>query len=205
MPGYGFAAAPKDKVKAWTRMIHDYLRGRANLARVYVLIDARHGLKDADAPALDALGESAVSHQIVLTKADQVKASELQERIAAIESSAEEAPGRVSECAADLVARRRRNSRIARGHRAAEEGAKLILRLIAKMTSAIKKGPRRNGRRQGPEELTGWIVPQPAHSDYVTARLDRTQRRCTSVQNLTGEKLGRTPRGILQNLNVSRG
>src|ERR1044072_8165385 len=79
MPGYGFAAAPKDKVKAWTRMIHEYLRGRANLARVYVLIDARHGLKDADTPALDALGESAVSHQIVLTKADQVKASDLVE------------------------------------------------------------------------------------------------------------------------------
>src|SRR5262249_44910350 len=55
MPGYGYAAAPKDKVKAWTRLILDYLRGRTNLARVYVLIDARHGLKDADTPALDAL------------------------------------------------------------------------------------------------------------------------------------------------------
>src|ERR1700748_1773733 len=50
MPGYGFAAAPKDKVRAWTRMIHEYLRGRTNLARVYVLIDARHGLKDSDTP-----------------------------------------------------------------------------------------------------------------------------------------------------------
>jgi GTP-binding protein len=85
MPGYGYAAAPKDKVKAWTQLIHDYLRGRANLARVYVLIDARHGLKDADAPALDALSEAAVSHQIVLTKCDQVKASELKERIAETE------------------------------------------------------------------------------------------------------------------------
>ena len=123
MPGYGFAAAPKDKVKAWTRMIHDYLRGRANLARVYVLIDARHGLKDADAPALDALGEGAVSHQIVLTKADQVKASELAGADRRDRSGAEEAPGRVSECAADLVALRRRNSRTARGHCAAEERA----------------------------------------------------------------------------------
>jgi len=87
MPGYGYAAAPKDKVKAWTRLIHEYLRGRANLARVYVLIDARHGLKDADQPALDALGESAVSHQVVLTKCDQVKASELKERIAATETA----------------------------------------------------------------------------------------------------------------------
>ena len=87
MPGYGYAAAPKDKVKAWTQLIHDYLQGRANLARVYVLIDARHGLKDADAPALDALSEAAVSHQIVLTKCDQVKALELKERIAAIEAA----------------------------------------------------------------------------------------------------------------------
>ena len=46
MPGYGYAAAPKDKIAAWTELIQDYLRGRANLARVYVLIDARHGLKD---------------------------------------------------------------------------------------------------------------------------------------------------------------
>src|SRR6516225_8418015 len=48
MPGYGYAAAGKAKVKAWTALIHEYLRGRGNLARVYVLIDARHGLKDAD-------------------------------------------------------------------------------------------------------------------------------------------------------------
>jgi GTP-binding protein len=87
MPGYGYAAAPKDKVKAWTQLIHEYLRGRANLARVYVLIDARHGLKDADTPALDALSEAAVSHQIVLTKCDQVKAGELKERIAETEAT----------------------------------------------------------------------------------------------------------------------
>jgi GTP-binding protein len=92
MPGYGYAAAPKDKVKAWTRLIHDYLRGRANLARVYVLIDARHGLKDADTPALDALGEAAVSHQIVLTKCDQVKTGELAERIAATELALKKRP-----------------------------------------------------------------------------------------------------------------
>ncbi len=82
MPGYGFAAAPKQKVKAWTDLIHAYLRGRANLARVYVLIDARHGLKDTDKPGLDLLGEAAVSHQIVLTKADQLKPAALEARIA---------------------------------------------------------------------------------------------------------------------------
>jgi len=87
MPGYGYAAAPKQKVRAWTELIQAYLRGRANLARVYVLIDARHGLKDADLPALDALGEAAVSHQIVLTKADQVTPAELAARVAAIEAA----------------------------------------------------------------------------------------------------------------------
>src|SRR3989440_12084183 len=63
MPGYGYAAAPKDIVKTWTQLVQDYLVGRANLARVYVLIDARHGLKDADTAPLDALGKAAVSHQ----------------------------------------------------------------------------------------------------------------------------------------------
>jgi GTP-binding protein len=85
MPGYGYAQAPRDKIRAWTALIHAYLKGRANLARVYVLIDARHGLKDTDAPALDVLSEAAVSHQIVLTKADQVKRADLEARIAETE------------------------------------------------------------------------------------------------------------------------
>ena len=84
MPGYGYAEAPKQKVEEWTKLIHAYLKGRANLARVYVLIDARHGLKDSDQPALEALSEAAVSHQIVLTKADQLKPKELEARLNAI-------------------------------------------------------------------------------------------------------------------------
>jgi GTP-binding protein len=82
MPGYGYAEAPKSKVKAWTALIHAYLSGRTNLARVYVLVDARHGLKDTDEELLKTLDVAAVSYQIVLTKADQVKASELEKRIA---------------------------------------------------------------------------------------------------------------------------
>jgi GTP-binding protein len=82
MPGYGYAEAPKSKVKAWTDLIHAYLAGRANLARVYVLIDARHGLKAADETVLKTLDEAAVSYQIVLTKSDQVKPSELEKRLA---------------------------------------------------------------------------------------------------------------------------
>jgi GTP-binding protein len=84
MPGYGFARAPKGKVKAWTDLIHAYLRGRANLARAYVLIDARHGLKAVDAPVLEMLDEAAVSYAIVLTKADQVRPAELAATAAAV-------------------------------------------------------------------------------------------------------------------------
>ena len=82
MPGYGYAEAPKAKVKAWTDLIHAYLAGRANLARVYVLIDARHGLKAADETVLKTLDEAAVSYQVVLTKTDQVRPVELEARIA---------------------------------------------------------------------------------------------------------------------------
>src|SRR3954468_4910117 len=77
MPGYGYASAPKAKVASWTALIHKFLQGRATLARVYVLIDSRHGLKDVDQDVLKTLDKSAVSYQIVLTKADQVKPAEL--------------------------------------------------------------------------------------------------------------------------------
>ena len=92
MPGYGYAAAAKTKIAAWTELIHAYLRGRANLARVYVLVDARHGLKDTDAPMLDALGQAAVSHQIVLTKCDAVKPAELASRMAEVEAALAQRP-----------------------------------------------------------------------------------------------------------------
>src|SRR5438552_16130880 len=73
MPGYGYAEAPKAKVAAWTALIHAYLSGRQNLARVHVLIDARHGIKEADEAALKPLDVAAVSYQIVPTQAQQVK------------------------------------------------------------------------------------------------------------------------------------
>jgi GTP-binding protein len=77
MPGYGYAAASKSKVKAWTALIHAFLQGRANLARVYVLVDARHGLKPVDDDVLKTLDKAAVNYQMVLTKADEVKAADL--------------------------------------------------------------------------------------------------------------------------------
>ena len=92
MPGYGYAAAAKSKIAAWTELIDAFLRGRSNLARVYVLVDARHGLKTADDTALDALGQSAVSHQIVLTKCDALKASELRDRVVEVEAALAKRP-----------------------------------------------------------------------------------------------------------------
>ena len=92
MPGYGYAAAAKSKIAAWTELIQAYLIGRANLARVYVLIDARHGLKDTDDQVFEALGRAAVSHQVVLTKCDELKAAELAPRIAEVETALAKRP-----------------------------------------------------------------------------------------------------------------
>ncbi len=86
MPGYGYARAAKAQVKGWTRLIADYLRGRRELKRVFVLVDARHGIKENDKETMKLLDEAAVSYQVVLTKADKPKASELaaiQEKVAA--------------------------------------------------------------------------------------------------------------------------
>jgi GTP-binding protein len=73
LPGYGYAQAPKDKVDTWTDFIRLYLKGRPNLRRALVLIDARHGLKDSDREIMTLMDKSAVNYQIVLTKADKVK------------------------------------------------------------------------------------------------------------------------------------
>ena len=83
MPGYGYAAAAKSKVKAWTALVHDFLKGRAGLARVYVLVDARHGLKPIDDDVLATLDTAAVSYQLVLTKTDQIAPADLDARLAA--------------------------------------------------------------------------------------------------------------------------
>ncbi len=74
MPGYGYAKAPRSLVKRWQALVRDFLRGRASLRRVFVLIDARHGLKPHDLDAMDLLDEAAVNYQVVVTKADKIKA-----------------------------------------------------------------------------------------------------------------------------------
>ena len=77
MPGYGFAEAPKDLVKRWRFLVNDFLRGRAVLRRSIVLVDSRHGLKPVDVEIMDMLDTAAVNYQLVLTKADKVKPTEL--------------------------------------------------------------------------------------------------------------------------------
>jgi GTP-binding protein len=92
MPGYGFAQAPRDKVAAWTRLIHQYLVGRPNLRRVYVLVDGRHGPKANDLTVMNELDKSAVSYQIVLTKADKPSAKELDTAVAATRAAIAKRP-----------------------------------------------------------------------------------------------------------------
>jgi len=77
MPGYGYAKAGKADIQRWTSLVRDYLRGRAPLKRVILLIDARHGVKPHDKDVMDALDKAAVTYEVVLTKADKLKASEV--------------------------------------------------------------------------------------------------------------------------------
>ncbi len=92
MPGYGYAKAPKAQVIAWTRLIEAYLRERQNLKRVFLLVDARHGLKESDERTMEFLDRFAVSYQPVLTKLDKVKSSEGEECIAMLEREIKKRP-----------------------------------------------------------------------------------------------------------------
>ncbi|KKC31043.1 ribosome biogenesis GTP-binding protein YihA/YsxC [Devosia psychrophila] len=87
MPGYGYARAPEDKVRQWTKLVHRYLTGRATLRRVYVLVDGRHGPKDNDLTVMNELDKAAVSYQVVLTKSDKPSAEELVKVIAATKAA----------------------------------------------------------------------------------------------------------------------
>ncbi|MDE2412748.1 MAG: YihA family ribosome biogenesis GTP-binding protein, partial [Sphingomonadales bacterium] len=88
MPGYGYAKAPPKVVEAWKRLVRDFLRGRVVLKRTLVLIDSRHGVKDVDREMMQMLDEAAVGYRLVLTKADKIKASELEAVLAATQTEA---------------------------------------------------------------------------------------------------------------------
>ncbi len=76
LPGYGFANAPIKVVEKWQLLLKDYLAGRQTLRRVFVLVDARHGVKKVDAEIMDLLDRAAVTFQVVMTKTDKVKAAD---------------------------------------------------------------------------------------------------------------------------------
>jgi GTP-binding protein len=82
LPGYGFAKAPKDTVAKWQRLLKAYLSGRATLRRAFVLIDSRHGVKAVDEEIMSLLDRSAVTFQVVMTKADKVKDAEREKNLA---------------------------------------------------------------------------------------------------------------------------
>lgn len=77
LPGYGYAKAPKGEIKGWTTLVKNYLKGRAALKRVCVLVDARHGTKDSDDQVMSLLDDKAISYQIVLTKVDKISNTDL--------------------------------------------------------------------------------------------------------------------------------
>ena len=77
LPGYGFAEAPLPVVEKWQRLLKAYLAGRQTLRRAFVLIDARHGVKKPDEEIMSLLDSAAVTFQVVMTKADKVKAKDL--------------------------------------------------------------------------------------------------------------------------------
>ena len=77
LPGYGYARESKSKIAAWNELLNTYLRGRPNLRRVFMLVDSRHGLKANDLLMMDDLDKAAVSYQIVLTKVDKIKTTQL--------------------------------------------------------------------------------------------------------------------------------
>lgn len=84
LPGYGYAKVSKSRVKQWTGLVNTYLKGRAQLRRACLLVDARHGLKDSDRQVMTMLDTAAVNYQIILTKADKVSAGGLEKLLAAI-------------------------------------------------------------------------------------------------------------------------
>lgn len=92
LPGYGFANAPVAVVEKWQKLLKAYLAGRQNLRRAFVLIDARHGIKKVDEEILSLLDTSAVTFQVVLTKADKVKAKDRDKVLAQVRAALSKHP-----------------------------------------------------------------------------------------------------------------
>lgn len=92
LPGYGFAQAPESMVKQWQKVIFAYLQGRVNLKRVFLLIDARHGIKKVDTEIMEMLDKAAVTYQIVLTKTDKISEKALEKVLSETQKIVSEHP-----------------------------------------------------------------------------------------------------------------
>ncbi len=92
LPGYGYAKVSKQQAKAWQKLTRDYLRGRVNLRRVFLLIDSRRGIMDGDQEMMDLLDQSAVNYQLVMTKADKLKKGEIDRVHAAAQAELKKRP-----------------------------------------------------------------------------------------------------------------
>ncbi len=82
LPGYGYAKASKADIRSWNTVVKKYLCGRVNLQRVYLLLDARRNVSPDDLEYMKMFDEAAVSYQLVLTKCDEIKKDELEQKIA---------------------------------------------------------------------------------------------------------------------------
>lgn len=92
LPGYGYANAPVAIVEKWQRLLKSYLQGRATLRRAFVLVDHRHGIKDVDQEIMTLLDKAAVTFQVVLTKADKVKAADRDKVLAQVRQNLSKHP-----------------------------------------------------------------------------------------------------------------
>lgn len=110
LPGYGYARASKSDIARWNQTLRAYLRGRPNLQRLCLLIDARHGLKDGDAEMMEMLDSSAVVYRVVLTKMDKVNISEQEATIQAVADVLNNHPAALPE---PLTTSARKNSGLA--------------------------------------------------------------------------------------------
>ena len=81
LPGYGYAAAPKTDIKAWTGLTRKFLAGRPSLQRVFLLIDGRRGVGRSDEEIMQLLDDAAVSWAVVLTKSDKLKPTQIEKTI----------------------------------------------------------------------------------------------------------------------------
>ena len=92
LPGFGYAKVSREQQAKWVQLTKRYLRGRANLRRVFLLVDSRRGLMDTDLETMAMLNTAAVTYQIVLTKADKIKKSALEAETKKIQTSLKKNP-----------------------------------------------------------------------------------------------------------------